>query len=91
MVSRGLKCGRPLLPIDGERVKQLAGVGFTTRDIAAAIPCDRRTLERRFAPEIEEGRALARARVWQAMFEKAVVERNFRALKFAMWVLCGVR
>jgi hypothetical protein len=66
-------------------------MALTTRDIAIAIPCDRRTLERRFAPEIEEGRALARARVWQAMFEKAVVEKNFRALKFAMAVLCGVR
>lgn len=91
MKSAAEKCGRPLLPIDGERVKQLAGVGLTTRDIAAAIPCDRRTLERRFAPEIEEGRAIARARVQEAMFEAAVIDKKWAALKFAMAVLCGVK
>jgi hypothetical protein len=84
------KCGRPLLPIDGERVRELAGRAFTNRDIAAALQCDRRTIERRFAPEIEQGRALARARVWEAMFEAAVVNKNVRALKFEMVVLCGI-
>jgi hypothetical protein len=91
MKSEARKCGRPRLPIDGERVKQLAAMALTTREIALAVLCDRRTLERRFAPQIEHGRALARARVQEALFDAAVIDKKWGALKFAAAVLCGVR
>jgi hypothetical protein len=48
---------RPYLVLDERRVSDLAFLGHSTRAIAAAIGCDKMTINRRFWALIEERRA----------------------------------
>jgi len=49
--------GKPHIEIDGEQVFELAKIGCKTTEIAAFFQCSRDTIERRFAAELEKGRA----------------------------------
>lgn len=49
--------GRPPIEINSEEVYKLAQLGCRIEEIADFLGCSRDTLERRFAAEIEKGRA----------------------------------
>src|SRR5512133_868666 len=82
-VKRGR--GRPRLPIDPVQVSILAGLDLNNKEIAARLPCDRKTL-RRFAPELARARArrqvLAKLSEYQAVLrgDVAVLRRAVRAV-----------
>jgi hypothetical protein len=48
---------RPKLKIDDEQVRKLAAINCTNVEMASVLGCDVRTLERRFAATIKDGRA----------------------------------
>ena len=48
---------RPLLPIDGEQVFKLAQIGCRNQEIADYFNCSAQTIETRFQPELDKGRA----------------------------------
>src|ERR1700756_822915 len=55
--------GRPKIPIEEEKVAELASVGCSAEEIASPLtppgskrPIDHRTIERRFAPALKKGR-----------------------------------
>lgn len=66
------KGGRPKLDIDARLVEQLASIGCTMSEIAAACNCSVDTLERRFAGEIEKGRENGKTRLRKKQLEVAL-------------------
>lgn len=62
---------RPKLEIDPNLVEELAGINCTVQEISAVIGCDKRTLERRFAAEIEKGRERGKSSLKRKMWETA--------------------
>jgi len=44
-------------PIDAKLVKELAAIGCTFEEIGSIVGCNKSTISRRFATEIEKGRA----------------------------------
>jgi len=63
---------RPLLDIDPDQVKLLAGIGCPMTDIALIVGCSVDTLERRFADVIETGRADVRKSLRRKQVELAM-------------------
>jgi hypothetical protein len=63
--------GRPLLDVDVEKLKQLAGLGLSSGEIAAVLDCSIDTLERRFMDVMETGRLLRNASLRRKQFEVA--------------------
>lgn len=63
---------RPKLNIDPEQVKRLALIQCTVEEMASVLRCDKRTLERRFAAIIKEGRESGRMSLKRKQFELAM-------------------
>ncbi len=62
---------RPKLNIDPGMVERMAIAGNTIADIATILGCSRDTIERRFAAQIEKGRALRRQSLRDMMLNTA--------------------
>lgn len=63
--------GRPPLDIDPQKVQALAGIWCTNEEIAAVLGCSADTIERRFAGELEKGRATAKMSLRRKQWEVA--------------------
>lgn len=62
---------KPKLDINGEQVEKLAMLGCTVVDIAFILDCSTDTLHRRFAAELDKGRAKKRTKLRQLMWQSA--------------------
>lgn len=62
---------RPKLKIDPGMVERMIIAGNTIEDVATILQCSRDTLERRFAANIQKGRALRRQTLRDLMLETA--------------------
>jgi hypothetical protein len=71
---------RPRKVIDVEQLKKVAERQWSNEMIAAFFNVDRKTIERRFSPEIEEGRQRGRAKLVDLLWARAHgnPERNIK-------------
>jgi hypothetical protein len=87
---------RPKAPIDAKRVEELATLGLTAEEIAAAVTplgavsISHRTVEKRFNPFLKKGRRKLNG-ILKRELMKQVREGNTAALIFALKALCGLR
>jgi hypothetical protein len=65
------KRGRPHIKIDVELLRQLANIQCTLPEMAAALRCSTDTLQRNFAPIIDEGRENGKKSLRRLQFEHA--------------------
>jgi hypothetical protein len=65
------KTGRPLLNIDPRQVAAMASIGCRNKEIALVLGCSVDTLDRRFADEIEKGRAEGRTTLRRKQWDAA--------------------
>ena len=63
---------RPILDIDADKVKQLAGYGLSYQEIAAVLDCSHDTLERRFASELKQGHEKRNGSLRRRQYELAM-------------------
>lgn len=63
---------RPRKAIDPEQVKQLAMIGCSVEEMASVLGVHERTIQRRFATPIKEGRLNAKASLRRKQFEMAM-------------------
>jgi hypothetical protein len=66
------KTGRPQAAIEPRLVEQLASIGCTVQEIAAACSCHVDTLRDRFSKEIEKGRENGKTRLRKKQIEIAL-------------------
>lgn len=66
------KTGRPLAVVDPRLVEQLASIGCSLPEMAAACNCSQDTLERRFADEIKKGKENGKTRLRKKQIEVAL-------------------
>lgn len=66
------KGGRPQAVIDSRLVEQLASIGCTLNEMAAACNCHKDTLTGRFSAEIEKGRENGKTRLRKKQIEVAL-------------------
>lgn len=64
--------GRTLAKVDDAQVEALASICCTQEEIAIIVGCSVDTLQRRFAVEIENGRATAKASLRRQQFKQAM-------------------
>lgn len=64
--------GRPRKKVDPEKVKQLAGFGLSTGEIAAALDVSHDTIERRFKADLKAGREIRNGSLRRKQFEVAM-------------------
>lgn len=64
--------GRPRKPVDPELLERLAACGCTVNEMASVMQCDKRTLERRFATAISDGRNRGRSSLRHKQFQLAM-------------------
>lgn len=62
----------PRKKIDRDLVRRCAEAGLTVPGIAAVVGCSDRTLQRRFAPELEAGKTRGVAHVMLKLHQKAM-------------------
>lgn len=67
-----IKTGRKPLDIDPRLVENLAGIGCTLPEIAAAVNCHQDTLLNRFSEEIAKGRENGKTRLRKKQLEIAL-------------------
>lgn len=65
------RTGRPKKTINPDDVESLAGINCTVAEIAAYFDVDKRTIERRFMPQIIKGRENGRSSLRRLMYAKA--------------------
>jgi hypothetical protein len=82
--------GRPKKNIDEEQVRQLAAIDCSLEEMALILKCDERTLQRRFAGVIKEGRASGIMSLKRQLFKK-VQEGNTAVIIFLSKVKLGYR
>lgn len=70
--QRKLAGGRPKVVINSEQVEQLAAINCSVEEIAAVMGCHKRTLERRFAAVIKNGRDKGRMSLKRAQYTLAL-------------------
>ncbi len=63
--------GRPKLEIDATLVEELAGIQCTLEEIAAVVGCDKATISRRFATEIDKGRERGKTSLRRMQWKRA--------------------
>lgn len=63
---------RPRKKLDHDQIERLAAINNTVEDIAYVMGVDRRTINRRFAPNIEKGRAMGRTSLKKRMWDIAM-------------------
>ena len=74
--------GRPPIDIDYEKVRKMATFMFTDEELAVALGCNKKTLQRRkkddplFVEAIEEGYANGRKSLRAAQFKSAITDGN---------------
>jgi hypothetical protein len=73
--------GRPPLEISPSLVIGLAAAGRTARQIAAVIPCDPKTILKRFKRELALGYARQAGALKLAAYQAALEDKKFAALK----------
>lgn len=66
------KVGRPRADVDPRLVEQLASIGCSNKEIAAACNCSTDTIERNFAAEITKGRENGKTRLRKKQIEVAL-------------------
>ena len=66
------KVGRPKANVDPRLVQQLASIGCSNKEIAAACNCSTDTIERNFAAEITKGRENGKTRLRKKQIEVAL-------------------
>jgi precorrin-4 methylase len=66
------KVGRPKANVDPRLVEQLASIGCSMKEIAAACNCSVDTLERNFAEQITKGRENGKTRLRKKQIEVAL-------------------
>ena len=66
------KTGRPQAVVDAKLVENLASIGCTPAEIAAACNCSRDTLDRRFAEVMAKGRENGKTRLRKKQLEIAL-------------------
>jgi len=89
--------GRPKIPIEEEKVEELASVGCSAEEIASLLtppgskrPIDHRTIERRFAPALKKGRHRL-ARMLRSHLVRRAITGDTAALIFACKTILGLR
>jgi hypothetical protein len=89
--------GRPKLPIEEEKVEELASVGCSAEEIASLLtppgskrPMDHRTIERRFAPTLKKGRHQL-AHMLRSQLVRRAMNGDTAALIFACKTILGLR
>lgn len=89
--------GRPKIPIEEERVEELASVGCSAEEIASLLTppsskrlVDHRTIERRFAPALKKGRCRL-ARMLRSQLVRRAINGDTAALIFACKTILGLR
>ena len=70
--SEPAKVGRPKANVDPRLVEQLASIGCSNKEIAAACNCSTDTIERNFAAEITKGRENGKTRLRKKQIEVAL-------------------
>ena len=70
--SEPAKVGRPKANVDPRLVEQLASIGCSMKEIAAACNCSVNTLERNFAEQITKGRENGKTRLRKKQIEVAL-------------------
>jgi sulfur transfer protein SufE len=63
---------RPRKAVDKVKLKQLAGLGLSSAEMAAVLDCSKDTLERRYRQDMETGRQLRNASLRRKQYEVAV-------------------
>ena len=88
---------RPKIPIDEEKVEELASVGCSVEEIASLLTppgskraVDHRTIERRFAPALKKGRCRL-ARMLRSQLVRRAIAGDTAALIFACKTILGLR
>jgi len=88
---------RPKIPIDAEKVEELASLGCSVEEIASLLtpqgskrPVDHRTIERRFAPALKKGRCRL-ARMLRSQLVRRAIAGDTAALIFACKTILGLR
>jgi hypothetical protein len=88
---------RPKIPIDEEKVEELASVGCSVEEIASLLTppgskraVDHRTIERRFAPALKKGRSRL-ARMLRSQLVRRAIAGDTAALIFACKTILGLR
>ena len=76
--------GRPRLAIRGEMVRALAECGERVSYIAWVLHCSEPTIRRRFATEYKQGELVFQAKVQEAAFRVALIDRDPRLLIFLL-------
>lgn len=66
------KTGRPQAVVDPKLVENLASIGCTLSEVAAACNCSKDTIERRFATEMAKGRENGKTRLRKKQLEVAL-------------------
>jgi hypothetical protein len=89
--------GRPKIPIEEEKVEELASVGCSAEEIASLLTppgskrlVDHRTIERRFAPALKKGRCRL-ARMLRSQLVRRAMAGDTAALIFACKTVLGLR
>ena len=89
--------GRPKIPIEEEKVEELASVGCSAEEIASLLTpagskrlVDHRTIERRFAPALKKGRCRL-ARMLRSQLVRRAMGGDTAALIFACKTILGLR
>jgi len=88
---------RPKIPIDEEKVEELASVGCSAEEIASLVTppgskrsVDHRTIERRFAPTLKKGRHQL-AHMLRSQLVHRAMNGDTAALIFACKTILGLR
>ncbi len=89
--------GRPKIPIEEEKVEELASVGCSAEEIASLLTppgskraVDHRTIERRFAPTLKKGRHQL-AHMLRSQLVRRAMSGDTAALIFACKTILGLR
>src|SRR5258708_38518374 len=97
MLTLQSSMARPKIPIDEERVEELASVGCSAEEIASLLtpsdskrPVDHRTIQRRFAPALKKGRSRL-ARMLRRQLVRRAIAGDTAALIFACKTILGLR
>jgi len=76
---------RPKKPIPEEEVKKLAAINCSVEEIADFFEVDRRTIQRRFAAALKQGRANSNISLKRRMWETAMTD-NKGAVTMQIWL-----
>lgn len=82
---------RPFLKLDENLIKELAGIGCTTPEIASILNCGKDTIERNYAHCLEAGRANVRMSIRREQYHVAMDREHKGQVTMLVWlgkILC---